>query len=101
MPNILDLPGFLIFQLDGAPSHWVIDVRSYLDTKLPYRGIGRRGPIGWLARAPDFNPSEFFMSNLVENNHFSVQEQSLRHMKEIAEQYIAAVSTKTSGNVEK
>lgn len=95
LPKVLDLPGSPIFQQDGAPPHYAIIVRRYLDTKLPQRWIGRGGPISWPARSPDLTPLDFFLWGYVKNYVFSVEIQSLSHMKERIKQAIEAVSTET------
>lgn len=48
------------FQHDGAPAHYVRDVRNYLDITFPNRWIGRGGPVAWPARSPDLSPLDFF-----------------------------------------
>ena len=35
------------FQQDGAPPHFAISARNYLDQTFPGRWIGRRGPVEW------------------------------------------------------
>ena len=50
-----------IFQQDGAPPHYALAVRAYLDVEFPGRWIGRRGPIEWPARSPDLTPLDFFL----------------------------------------
>ena len=35
----------VLFQQDGAPPHWGVDVRWFLDETFPNRWIGRDGPI--------------------------------------------------------
>jgi len=40
----------LWYQQDGAPCHYVLQVRQALDENLNGRWIGRRGPIEWLVR---------------------------------------------------
>ncbi|CAF3800897.1 unnamed protein product [Rotaria socialis] len=42
-----------IFQQDGAPPHFSIDARRYLDDHFPGRWIGRGGSIRWAPRSPD------------------------------------------------
>ena len=37
----------LYFQYDGAPPHYAVIVREWLDEKFPGRWIGRREPFGW------------------------------------------------------
>lgn len=49
------------FQQDGAPPHFGINVRQYLNDTFPNRWIGRRGPVEWAARSPDLSPLDFFL----------------------------------------
>jgi hypothetical protein len=42
----------VVFQQDGAPCHYAIIVRDYLD-RIPVRWIGRGGTQPWAARSPD------------------------------------------------
>ncbi len=51
----------LYFQQDGAPVHYALDVRAWLDSKFKNRWIGRRGPINWPPRSPDLTPCDFFL----------------------------------------
>ncbi|CAH1986618.1 unnamed protein product [Acanthoscelides obtectus] len=51
----------LMFQQDGAPPHYVLRVRQYLDQTFPDRWIGRRGVNEWPPRSPDLSPLDFFM----------------------------------------
>lgn len=56
-----DIPRKTIwFQQDGAPPHYGIHVRRYLDEIFENRWIGRRGHIEWPPRSPDLNPLDFF-----------------------------------------
>lgn len=50
----------LIFQQDGAPPHYALIVRQYLDQRFPRNWIGRRGSIEWPPRSPDLSPLDFF-----------------------------------------
>jgi hypothetical protein len=49
------------FQQDGAPAHFGLQVRQFLDREFPNRWIGRRGAIEWPARSPDLNPLDFYL----------------------------------------
>lgn len=49
------------FQQDGAPPHFSLQVRNYLNQEFPHRWIGRRGAIEWPARSPDLTPCDFFL----------------------------------------
>ncbi|XP_050307733.1 uncharacterized protein LOC126744391 isoform X2 [Anthonomus grandis grandis] len=51
----------LMFQEDGAPPHYTLFVREYLDRTFPGRWIGRRGAIEWPPRSPDLSPLDFFL----------------------------------------
>ena len=55
----------IMFQQDGAPAHYSLIVRNWLDKRLPGRWIGRRGPIEWAARSPDLTPLDFFLWGFV------------------------------------
>jgi hypothetical protein len=63
LPGLLDgvnLRG-MYFQHDGAPAHFGIDVRNYLNRQFGERWIGRGGPLSWPARSPDYNPADYFL----------------------------------------
>lgn len=55
----------IIFQQDGAPPHWGLHVRTFLNEKFPNRWIGRDGPFHWAARSPDLTPLDFFLWGFV------------------------------------
>ena len=57
----------LYFQQDGAPSHYSLVVREWLDQKFSSHWIGRRGPIEWPARSPDLTPPDFFLWGYLKN----------------------------------
>jgi hypothetical protein len=42
-----DQQGCIRFQQDGAPPHYLAEVREYLNTRFPGRWIGREAPIAW------------------------------------------------------
>ena len=60
LPQVRDRQPQVIFQLDGAPPHWGLDVRAVLNTEFPGRWIGRGGPTPWPPRSPDVTPLDFF-----------------------------------------
>lgn len=50
----------MILQLDGAPPHFAIDVRNYLNEHyVPW--VGRNGHIAWPPRSPDLTPLDYFL----------------------------------------
>ena len=55
-----------IFQQDGAPPHWHLNVRAFLNENVPDRWIGRIGDrdaalCAWPARSPDLTVCDFFL----------------------------------------
>ena len=55
-----------VFQQDGAPPHWKLEVRRYLNGELPQRWIGRKGNDDlaihpWPPRSPDLTVCDFFL----------------------------------------
>ena len=51
----------VIFQQEGAPSHWGLEGRQFLNETFPDRWIGRDGPIPWPPRSPDLTQLDFFL----------------------------------------
>ena len=51
----------LWFQHDGAPTHFVLDVREYLHNVFPNRWIGRCGAVQWPPLSPDLTPMDLFI----------------------------------------
>ena len=51
----------MLFQLDGAPPHWGLQVRAFLNDKFLERWIGRGGPAAWPPRSLDINSVDFFL----------------------------------------
>ncbi|GBM89233.1 hypothetical protein AVEN_45275-1 [Araneus ventricosus] len=49
------------FQPDGAPAHFSIDVRNYLNANFGARWIGRGGPVPWPPRSPDLSRLNYFL----------------------------------------
>ena len=66
-PQLDDLQPTIIFQQDGAPPHWGLHVREFLNQTFPDRWIGRDGPIPWPPRSPDITPLDFFLWGYVKD----------------------------------
>jgi len=49
----------LLYMHDGAPPHFALSVRAWLDQKFPGRWLGRRGTQEGHARSADFTPCDF------------------------------------------
>jgi len=65
-----DQEGRIHFQQDGAPPHYLGEVREYLNTRFPGRGIGRAAPIAWPPRSLDLTPLDFFLWGFVKDQVF-------------------------------
>ncbi|KAJ4426523.1 hypothetical protein ANN_27337 [Periplaneta americana] len=71
VPQLMHLQPNVIFQQDGAPPHWGLIVREFLDTQFPGRWIGRDGPTRWPPRSPDITPLDFFLWGYVKNKVYT------------------------------
>ena len=49
------------YQLDGAPAHFTLPVRQWLDHHFSGRWFGRGGLVAWSARFPDQTQLDFFL----------------------------------------
>ena len=74
MPQELVIPALcqtgmpLYYQQDGAPAHFTLPVRSWLEANFPNRRIGRRGPVAWSPRLLDLSPLDFLWSYAFNKN---------------------------------
>lgn len=65
------------FQQDGAPPHYAICVRNWLNEHLPGKWIGRRGPTEFPARSPDLTPMDFFLWGVLKDSVYRLKPRSL------------------------
>ena len=65
----------LFFQQDGAPPHYALAVRDYLNQTFPQRWFGRRGSIEWPPLSPDLIPMDFFFWGVVKNKAYEIPTQ--------------------------
>lgn len=70
------------FQHDGAPPHFSVQVRQYLNQAFPRRWIGRGGPVNWPARSPDLNPLDFYVWGTLKNFVYGVNIQNVEELRE-------------------
>lgn len=71
----------VIFQQDGAPAHYAVLVRRYLDLIFPNRWIGRLGPIPWPPRSPDLTALDFFLWGFLKDRVFRTIPQTIQEME--------------------
>ena len=65
-----------IFQQDGAPPHWSLNTRGFLNETFPNRWIGRASDadnclMKWPPRSPDLTPLDFFLWGYVKDFVFT------------------------------
>jgi hypothetical protein len=70
------------FQQDGAPPHFSIVARQWLNQWLPGRWIGRRGPVEWPPRSPDLTPLNFFLWGHLKSVVCSNRERSIAQLQD-------------------
>lgn len=95
-----DIPDETIwYQQDGAPPHYGIQVRNYLDFIFENRWIGRRGRIEWPARSPDLNPLDFFLWGHLKGTVYKNRPQNLEQLRNRIREEIRAISVAEIQNV--
>ena len=67
VPQLEEFQPRVVFQQDGAPPHWGLIVRDFLNETFPNRWIGRNGPTPWPPRSPDIIPLDFFLWGYVKD----------------------------------
>lgn len=72
----------VFYQQDGAPAHFSILVRRYLDIVFPNGWIGRNGPVLWPPRSPDMTPLDFFLWGYLKDRVFRTTCETIEEMEE-------------------
>lgn len=78
--NETGYPSF--FQQDGAPPHFAISTRNWLDAHFPERWIGRAGPINWPARSPDLTMLDFSIWGHLKHEIYKNKINGIEHLME-------------------
>lgn len=101
-PNELDadLPDERIwYQQDGAPPHYLVTVRQYLDGIFPNRWIGRRGTIEWPARSPDLSPLDFFLWGYLKSKVYLTKPDNIEDLKQRIRNEVRQITPEVLQNV--
>ena len=69
------------FQHDGAPAHFGIEPRDWLNDHFPDRWIGRRGAIEWPPRSPDLTPPDFFLWGVLKDKVYGLKPQNIDQLR--------------------
>ena len=72
----------VVFQHDGAPPHFAITVRDYLNQAFPGRWIGRAAPMKWPPRSPDLTPLDIFAGGFIKSDVHQVKINSIQQLKQ-------------------
>lgn len=94
VPELQQTRGLLqrvVFQQDGAPPHFALGVRNYLNQTFPDRWIGRAGPLAWPPRSPDLNPLDFYLWGHVKTAVYRTKPRSIDELKQRITDTLAAI----------
>lgn len=70
-------------QHDGAPAHYGIEVRNYLNNNYPGRWIGRGSQtLAWPARSPDLTPLDFYVWGTLKSKVYAEKILTREHLME-------------------
>lgn len=87
------------FQQDGAPPHFAVNVRDYLDQTFPDQWIGRRGSIEWPARSPDLSPLDYFLWGYLKSKVYVNRPENLQELSERILAEARTIDQQTIGRV--
>lgn len=77
VPRIQEITGLAFeqvwFQQDGAPAHFAVITRDYLNEIFHNKWIGRRGSIEWPPRSPDLTPLDYFYWGYLKSKVFETK----------------------------
>lgn len=80
--NLLD--DLVMFQQDGVPSHYAIQVRQLLNKCFSARWIALRGAIEWSATSPDPNPIDLFLwRQQLKSTVYATQYENIQDLQQI------------------
>lgn len=76
----LDVRQRLVYQHDGCPAHFAVNVREFLDAHYPDRWIGRGSTFPWPARSPDLTCLDFHLWGRVKDLVFATRPTTRENM---------------------
>ena len=84
----------MVFMHDGAPTHWGIRVRTWLDQQFPQRWMGRGSPtMPRPPRSPDITPCDFFLWGFIKSKVYG---RPIQDITELKQQIVSAFHLVTS-----
>ncbi|MCQ7131119.1 DUF4817 domain-containing protein [Salmonella enterica] len=94
IPQLDGIQDRVILQQDGAPPHWGLAVRAYLDEQFPNRWIGRDGPILWPPRSPDITPLDFFLWGYLKDRVYHTKVRDIDDLKRRIVEVVATINAR-------
>ncbi len=94
-PNLslrLQKEGF--FQQDGAPCHFTLRVREFLQKHFGDRWISRAGLILWPGYTPDLTAYDFWLWGILKERIYAQKIRDLRHLRETITQIARTITPK-------
>lgn len=70
------------FQQDGAPAHFGVVVREFLNQTFPNQWIGRTGTTEWPPRSPDLSPLDFFYWGYLKSKVYETKPANLNELRD-------------------
>lgn len=90
----------LLFMQDGAPPHWGLQVRYWLNQHFPQRWMGRGSAnMPWPPRSPDITPCDFFLWGFVKSKVFTTPIADIPELKERIQQAFTLITRDMLCNV--
>jgi hypothetical protein len=80
-PQLEDHQQHVVFQLDGAPSHWARIFQEFLDMHFPGHWVGHDGSILWPPQSPDIMLLDLFMWGHIKDIVYKTPVTSLDELK--------------------
>ena len=98
VPQLEEFQPRVVFQQDGAPPHWGLIVRDFLNETFPNRWIGRTGPTPWPPRSPDITPLDFFLCGYVKDRVYRTPVRDVETLQSRIIEVLATVNEKMLEN---
>lgn len=97
LPTILDDVDLLtrqqmFYQHDGAPPHYHINVRNYLNRAYENKWIGRGAVVPWPPRSPDITPLDFFLWGYVKELVYQTPIENEQHLRNRIEEACRSIT---------
>jgi len=81
----------MTLQQDGAPAHFSVQVRTFLNENFP-GWIGRRGIVDWPPRSPDLTPCDFDLWGILKDRVFSGRQRFIEILKAVITEELDVIS---------